>query len=62
MKYDLRLSTGLSINDVEAEVNLEDLENLITNKAFWLKDNYGWKINPAHIVLIRPVEDENGKD
>jgi hypothetical protein len=62
MKYDLRLANNISCNDVESDFQLEDLLHEIHLGSIWLTDEYGWRINPASIVLVRPVDDEDERE
>lgn len=60
MKYDLRLSNGLNA-EVESDRNEEDFTTALRT-GMWLKDKYGWTINPAHVVLFEPIETEEDNE
>jgi hypothetical protein len=57
MKYELRLTNGLAVT-VDSSSNERNFRNELSN-GVWLKDKYGWFINPAHVILFRLEESDS---
>jgi hypothetical protein len=57
MKYELRLTNGLAVT-VDSSLNERNFRNELAN-GVWLKDKYGWFVNPAHVIFFRLEESDS---